>query len=256
MKLIISTRAELLKTKRSAAFWLSVFGALFMPAIFFLMYMARPDIFLPLIKPDPWRAHLMRGWESLSAFLLPMFIILITTLIPQIEYKNNTWKQVFASPQPIFHIYVSKLLAINLMVLFCFSLFVVFMISCALLINAINNDFPFFDSRIDLIQLLGMMLKSYLSILGITAIQYWLSLRFKNFIAPVGIGLALLIVSLTIFQWEHIYKVPYAHSLLSFQSIATQKEFKIENHEFNSIIYFIGFTVLAYLDLKYRREKG
>lgn len=215
MNLLISTRAELLKTKRSASFWLSVFGALFIPVIFFMMYYFKPAVFILQLNPvDPWQSHFTRGWQSLSAFLLPMFIILVCSLIPQIEYKYNAWKQVFSSPQSLGNIFFSKFVTIHLMIIFCFILFNVFMILSAVSVNAVNADFPFFNHPINWQSLLRLSFKTYISILGISAIQYWLSLRFKNFIAPIGIGLALLITSIILIQWEHIYKFP-----MHFQSL-------------------------------------
>ncbi len=256
MNFITSTRAELLKTKRSAAFWLSVLGALFIPAIFFLMYYFKPEVFIPMLKNDPWQSHFLRGWQSLSAFLLPMFIILVCSLIPQIEYKNNTWKQVFASPQSFASIFFSKYLTIHLMILFCFVLFTLFMILSALTVNLVNDQFPFLDNSIDLRYLLKMIFKTYVSILGISAIQYWLGLRFRNFIVPIGIGLGLLITSLVIMQWEHIDKVPYAFPILTLNSFMLQPDKLLINHEFNSIVYFLVFTMIGYLDMRFRKEKG
>ncbi|HEY9361687.1 MAG TPA: ABC transporter permease [Chitinophagaceae bacterium] len=256
MNLLISTRSELLKTKRSAAFWLSIFGALFIPVIFFLMYYFKPAVFILQLQPDPWLAHFLRGWQSLSAFLLPMFIILVCSLIPQIEYKNNAWKQVFASPQSLANIFFSKFITIHLMILFCFLLFNIFMVLSAMAVNLVNEDYPFFNHKINWQALLRLNFKTYISILGISAIQYWLSIRFKNFIVPIGIGLALLITAMIIMRWEHIATVPYAHPLLTFFSAHKKHGPLLENHELNSIGYFLVFTFLAFFDMKYRKERG
>jgi hypothetical protein len=256
MNFITSTRAELLKTKRSAAFWLSVLGALFIPAIFFMMYYFKPEVFIPMLKGDPWQSHFLRGWQSLSAFLLPMFIILVCSLIPQIEYKNNTWKQVFASPQSFGSIFFSKFLTIHLMILFCFTLFTLFMILSALTVNMVNEKFPFLNNAIDLSSLLKMVFKTYVSVLGISAIQYWLGLRFRNFITPIGIGLGLLITSLIIMQWKHIDKVPYAFPILTLNSLMVKPDKLLVNHELNSIGYFLVFMFIGFFDMKFRKEKG
>ncbi|TAL41215.1 MAG: hypothetical protein EPN92_13295 [Chitinophagaceae bacterium] len=103
-----------------------------------------------------------------------------------------------------------------------------------------------------------MNLKSLVALLGIISIQYWLSLRIKNFIVPIAIGLALLITTLIILSWEHIYKVPFAYPLLTFNSLSggVQKGSFFQNHELNSIGYFIFFSTLAFLDMKYRKERG
>ncbi len=63
------------------------------------------------------------------------------------------------------------------------------MILSGVLANLINPEFTFLHRSIDWETILRLNLKTYVSILGISAIQYWLSLRFNNFVAPVGIGL-------------------------------------------------------------------
>jgi lantibiotic transport system permease protein len=256
MSFAISLRAEVLKTKRSAAFWLSVLGALFIPVIFFLMYVFKPDVFTVQLKDKPWQIHFQHGWETLTIFMLPMFVILICSLIPQIEFKNNTWKQVFASPQSIGNIFFSKYLTIQLMILLCFILFNVFMILSAVFVNLINENYTFLSQPVDWAALLRLSFKTYISMMGISAIQYWISLRIKNFIAPIGIGLAFLITSVIIMRWEHIAKVPYAHPALTFFEIHKKSKHLLSNHEWNSMGYFVFFTALAFFDMKYRKERG
>ena len=256
MSLIQAIRAERIKNRRTLAFWLSILGAAFIPVVFFLMYYFRSEVFTVQLGTHAWKNHFLKGWQVLSAFMLPMFIILICSLITQIEYKNNTWKQVFASPQTTGEIFFAKLFGIHSLILFCFLLFNVFMISSALLVNALNSKYTFFNDSIDWIGLLKMNFKTYISILGISAIQYWLSLRFKNFIAAIGVGLALLIATLIIMDWEHIYKVPYSYPLLTFDNIRRTSGNLLQNHEWNSIGYFIFFTALAFADMRYRKERG
>lgn len=260
MSFIVATQSELLKTKRSSAFWLSVISASLIPFVFFLVYYFK----VPNLGNDPWQAHFTTSWQILNAFLFPMYIVLICTLIPQIEYKNNTWKQVFSAPQSFGTIYFSKFLTIHLMVFFLYLLFNVLMIFVALLVNALNAKFTFFHHSIDWPALLKLNFKTYVSILGISAIQYWLSLRFKNFIAPMGIGLALVIAALVAngFRWEHIDKIPYAYPVRTLQHLFLPRGANIpkrpflENHEWNSIGYFVVFTVLAFLDMRFRKAKG
>jgi len=254
MNLIISIKAELIKTKRSASFWLSVIGAAVIPLIFFLAYTIKPEH----NYSNGWSKHFLQGWQVFNAFLLPMFVILICSLIPQIEYKNNTWKQVFASPQSISGIFFSKFLTILMMILFLFLLFNSFMILSAVVPNFFFSKFSFLNSSIDWSELLRLNFKTFVSLLGIISFQYWLSLRFRNFIVPIGIGLALLVTALIIYQfrWEHVYKVPYALPVLTMEVIRDTGRPILENHEWNSVGYFILFTLLAYYDMRYRKERG
>ena len=85
MNFIISTRAELLKTKRSASFWLTLIAASFVPVLFFLVYYFNAEEMREDLGKTPWEDHLRFGWQATSSFLFPMYVILICALIPQIE---------------------------------------------------------------------------------------------------------------------------------------------------------------------------
>jgi hypothetical protein len=258
MSFVISTRAELIKTKRSASFWVCVLGSGFIPLIFLLTYTLAPEKNYPGLQQFPWGKHLNQGWQAFSHLLLPMFIILICSLIPQIEFKNNTWKQVFASPQSLGNIFFSKFFAIHLMILFLFLIFNLFLILSAVVANLIISKYVFLKTPLDWGALLKLNFHTYLAILGISAIQYWLSLRFKNFIASIGIGLAFLITSLiaALSSWEYAYTLPYAYPILTMRNFSSKAAQSFPNHEIYSILYCLGFLLLAFLDMKYRKERG
>ena len=258
MSLAISIQSELIKTKRSASVWLSIIAAAFIPALFVVGYSIKPNGPIKELGDMPWEIHFRIGWQAMNSFIFPMYVILICTLIPQIEFKNNTWKQVFASPQTTANIYFSKFVTIHMMIIFFYLLFNMFMIMCGIVVNLIVEQYRFLDHSIDWQKLIRLNIKTYVSVLGISAIQYWMALRFKSFLAPVGIGLALLVMAIIAlnFNWEHIYKLPFAHPILTLISLDKPKRPFLENHELNSIGYFVSFLLLGYFDLKYRKAKG
>ncbi|RYY85504.1 MAG: hypothetical protein EOO15_16845 [Chitinophagaceae bacterium] len=258
MSLAISFRSELLKTRRTAAFWLSIIGAAFIPAIYFLVYVLKPEKVVPKLQMGAWAIHFLQGWQALSSFLFPMFVILICALVPQLEYRNNTWKQVWASPQPTGSVFFAKFLSIQSMVLLFFVSYNLFMILVAVLANTIHSAYPFFDQPLDWRALLRLSFKTYVSVLSITSIQYRLSLRFKSFVAPVGIGLALLIGGTIAngFGWEHTDKIPYAYPTLTLLSMMRPGNALINTHEWYAIAYTALFLGLGYLDLRFRKERG
>jgi hypothetical protein len=258
MSFIISTQAELLKTKRTSSFWLPIAGAAFIPLMLFISFFAGDDASKAAVLKDPWTKYLSMGWELFCVLLLPMYIILVSTLITQIEYRNNSWKQVFASPQSLGNIFFSKFLTVHVIIIFCFLLFNFFMILAAVLANVFNPKFTFLSSNIDWQTLLQLNLKTYIAALGIIAVQFWVSLRFKNFIVPLGIGVALVIIAIVAMaaQVVHIYKYPYSFPILTYDFMQKKNRPFLENHELNSIGYFIFFTLIGFLDMKLRKEKG
>lgn len=258
MSLAIAYRSELLKSKRTASFWLAVTGALFIPFIVLMIYLFAAKKSIEMLSMAPWVMHLAMGWQFFNSFLFPMFIILMAALIPQIEYRNNAWKQVWASPQSTADVFAAKFLTVQSMVLLCVVAFNVFLLLVAVIANIVNAKFPFFSHSIDWATMLRLNLRTYISVLGISALQFWVSMRFKSFIAPVGIGLALLIGGqiATALHWAHADWVPYAHPLLTLQSVAQNKQLWIVRHEWISLGYAALFLTLGYLDLKYRKERG
>ena len=259
MSLYTSVQSELIKTKRSASFWLSLIGAGVIPLIFFLAYTIKPEKVKGEQLMMPWESHFFNGWGAFANFLLPMFVILICSQIPQIEFKNNTWKQVFASPQSIGNIFFSKYIAIMLMVLFLFLMFNVFMILAGVIPSLFHKNLTFLDKPFNWGQLFKLNVRSLVSLLGIISIHYWLSLRFKNFIVAIGLGLGLLVTSLILFAngWEDISKMPYAFPILTLTGhMKSDNGPFFLNHELNSIGYFVLFSVIAFLDMKYRKQRG
>src|SRR3954462_4987753 len=94
-----SFQSEWLKTKRSLAFWMVVIGGFFPPAVIIVArlinYAKLPDIYS---ADNFWDLLWKNSWESMAIFFLPLGAILSTSLITQIEYKNNTWKQLHTLP--------------------------------------------------------------------------------------------------------------------------------------------------------------
>jgi hypothetical protein len=259
MNLIISTQSELLKTKRTYSFWFSIIGAFFIPLMLAIGISSGDDSAQKAVTNDPWTEFFGMGWQLACIFLWPIYTILVSALIINIEHRNNTWKQVFASPQSMGTIFFSKFITIQAMVLFTFLLLNFFLILVAVVANLLNPKFNFLHHPIDWQLLVLMNFKAYIASLGISAIQYWLSLRFKNFIAPLGIGIALFIGGAVaiINKWAHVYKYPYALPALSFDSVYKMHNRPLlENHEWNSLGYFLVFILIGLLDMKMRKEKG
>ena len=101
-----------------------------------------------------------------------------------------------------------------------------------------------------------LIAKTYYSVLAITAIQYWLSLRFKNFIIPVGIGLGLLITGFIIHQWEQLYFHPYMYPIIAFWPSFQKNAAFVFKAQVLDVSWFVIVLLLAFWDMARRREKG
>jgi hypothetical protein len=253
---LISLQSEFLKIRRSSAFWLVIAGSAFMPCIFFLIYVTKPDVFIKRLGTNPWMGHILQGFEGASFFLWPMFITVVASLVTQIEYRNNTWKQVLASPLRLGDVYFAKYIVIQCMILGAYILFDMEMVLSGLAAEVFYSGYGFAHHPVPVRAILQLDAKSFIAILGMTTIQYCISLRFKNFITSIGIGLALVIAGLIMIPWDKVVYFPYAYSALSFMRNSATGDFKILKHEYWSLGYFAVFLLGGFADFVYRRERG
>jgi hypothetical protein len=250
---VLNTKVEFLKSKRTAAFWLTVIGAGFIPVINFIRLVARPDVFTVRMKTNPWEIIIRDNWQVSTAFLWPIYVILVTSMLVQIEYKNNTWKQVYTSPRSTADIFFSKFLVTNTLIILCFLAFNISIILLSYLNGLIDKRYMFSSHAVPWAMLWALMWKIYVSVLSVTAIQYWLSLRIRNFIVPVGIGLAMLISAFILNSWDQLYLHPYIYPAIFYWP-----NFKhlVNNAEISNVIWFVIVITLSYLDTVNRKERG
>ncbi len=249
-----SLYSEWLKTKRSAASWLSVIGGFFIPTIFLLGQLKNQvSIGSPEAGPYAWSAHFIQLWQSMSSFLLPMGVILASSLITQLEYKNNTWKQLHTTPQSFTVVFAAKFSVLMLMTLKFFIFFNIGIILSGIIpCLVLENHFPKQDFPYELF--MKGNLKFFITCLPILAIQYLLSLQFKNFLVPIGAGLLGLIGTLIALRWNYIYLSPYAYGQLGMM----RNRIMIPGVNI-FVLAFICFTLimlLSYMLYIRKKEKG
>ena len=248
-----NTKSEFLKTKRTAAIWLVLLAAAFLPAINALILINRPDVFVSRLYNNPWLILFYMIWKNGAAIILPIFVILICSIIVQIEYKNNTWKQVYASPRTYSDIFFSKFVIVQVFVISFFILFTFFTIVSGYVVNLFQSGYLFPSHPFRFKAMLIVISRVYAGILCVTAIQYWLSMRFKNFIVPLGIGISLLVAGLILTDWEKIVYYPYMYSLNLFFVGAPGHTGTLTLLLVNSFTCFIVALSAGWLDI-YKRK--
>jgi len=98
MEFVRSFESELLKIKGSIIIWVSILGGLLLPTVFTLRFIY-VQFHINLREPGvAWEKLFDQDVRGFVGFLIPIGVILICTLITQVEYKNNNWKQVHTTP--------------------------------------------------------------------------------------------------------------------------------------------------------------
>lgn len=252
-------KSEYLKTKHTAAFWTTFGLASFFPVIGMIVFIVFVDKIAPTLGADHWVSQFNRGLAEQSGFFMPMLVVLATSMLVQLEVKNNAWKQVFATPATPTQIFFAKFLVIQIMIALYFVIFILMTLITGILLGLINSKYHFLNTFPDFKTILYHSGRYIFYLLPISALQYWLSLRFKNFIASFGVGMVLIISGIIAFGsgWEHIYCYPYVQALLSSMHTVRLKmdpDFAMKTFGW-TIGYIVLFLGLGYLDFLKRKER-
>jgi lantibiotic transport system permease protein len=252
MNLLISLRSEILKTKRTAAFYFTLVGAAVVPFMFLLNAFTDglPDE--DDTSKDPLNAIFKLAGNMNALTIFPMYVILVCTLLPQIEYKNNAWKQMFTSPQTKGNVFLAKFLNILALTLLFLVAHHLFMWIVIVAIHFILPHFNVLNQPLNMSRVLVNNANTYVAMLALCAMQFWIGLRFRNFLVPIAVGLALWLAgTVLVFEYHVSWANYFPYSLLVFSTMGDQVD--MNAIRWTSIGYAVFFLVLGYLDFKRRR---
>jgi hypothetical protein len=251
MKLLTALRAEMLKTKRTAAFYFTIVMAAIIPAILLLNVLTGGED-LTAIRKDPLNGIFQLGAERTGFLFLPLFAILVCTLLPQIEYRNNTWKQVFAAPQTKGNVFLAKFLNSNLLLVLFLIANLLFLSLVMVVTHLSIPSLNLMHQPFNMASLLVRTANSYMVMLALCSLQFWLGLRFRNFIIPVAVGLVLWIIGIIMIFEESNLVDYYPYSFSIFPTVA-KLQGKLAQVAWTSAGYAFLFLLLGFLDFRSRR---
>ncbi|MBO9632245.1 MAG: ABC transporter permease [Chitinophagaceae bacterium] len=250
---MINTKAEFLKSRHTLAYRAAFIAGIVLPVLHMLGYILKPEHFLQDLSTRPWEMHATYCWKFGAAFF-PMYVTILTSLVVQTEFRNNTWKMVYTQPRSYIDIYFSKFVVIQLLLLGSILLFNVSLIVTGSIANIFRPEFAFFKQPVPVGDMLMVTARMYIASLCITAIQYWFSLRFRNFITSLGIGIGLTIVALILLPWDGVVYFPYAYPILTY--FKALKVNGIATHEWYSLIGTAAALLLGFWNIVTRKERG
>lgn len=240
---------EWIKIKGSALIWVSILGSIVLSTVFTLRFIYLGHYIDLWAVDNSWQRLYLQNIRPFTGFLLPIGVILICSLITQIEYKNNNWKHWHTTPQSYLTIFFSKFSILMILMAFVYFFFNLGVILNGIIPNLICNGvmprdsipFEFFASY---------SLKSFLSILPIVGLQYLVSLNFKNFIIAIGVGLVLYVGTMPMSRIEFSFLSPYSYALHFF-------DLKFHSaHYIRAVVYFILLFVLTTILYINKKDKS
>jgi lantibiotic transport system permease protein len=250
MNILLSLRSEILKTKRTAAFYFALIGAAIVPCIFLLNILTDG---LEATRKDPLNAIFKLSAEMNALAFFPLFVVLVCTLLPQIEYRNNTWKQVLTSPKTKAAVFLAKYLTVHLLVILFLVAAHLFMFIAIAAAHFIDPSLQLLDQPLNRYRVLANAVNLYLTLLAVCTLQFWIGLRFRNFIVPTAVGLALWLTgTLLVFQFNSDLANYFPYSFHVF-NVSTGLTSGINQVAWTSFGYAVLFLLLGYLDFRRRR---
>jgi ABC-2 type transport system permease protein len=183
-----SLSAELLKLRRTLAFWMVFAAPLLVIVLALLMYYERSAYYVKQAQPL-WPSLQKSAFVLWSILMLPLYITLQTALLAGLEHGEDRWRNLLAMPVPRWSIYFAKLVIPCVMVLVS-SLVLNF--GCLLdgvILRRIKPVLRFPDP-VPWSSAWHNAAATLAAALLVIAIQHWVSLRFPAFAASAGFGIA------------------------------------------------------------------
>ncbi|MGN7865786.1 ABC transporter permease [Chryseobacterium sp. 22458] len=202
---------------------------------------------------NPWKMMLGKTVFMFYYLLFPILTALFVHACCDVEYRNNNYKILFTLPVSKARIFFSKALFIQITVFFSvlFS-YAAFLLS-GYLLSIIFPELGFqnYDFREVIFY---VFLKFFITLSAIAMVQLALSLLFKNFIYPIGIGVFMLLFSTIIHEKKFSDFLIYTGGYKSLDNLI------IENTVFERLDYsniaaiFLFMAASFYLFIKKKGE--
>jgi len=104
---------------------------------------------------------------------------------------------------------------------------------------------------------LGENVLYFVDCLPIVAAQYLLSLHFRNFLVPIGIGFLAWVGALAALSWKFGYLLPYTYTMLNYLKDSTSRHAPVPpDFHVLALAYFAAFIAAGYALFLARRQKG
>jgi len=201
-------------------FWSAVLLPLLLCLLVFTGFLNNSDHLLNHPGMMLWMEFSAVLLAIMGSLILPMLIVFIAYSVNSIEHKADTWKTLFSLPISKLSVYAAKYFYAFFLILLCLLLFVLFTLGFGNLLGVLKPVLKF--SEYNAAGLLTQVyFKLFLSSLGILSIQFLLSLLFRDFLKPMGIGFICTITGAILAgnSWKYAYLFPYSHPMLAIKTM-------------------------------------
>ncbi|MFC2157113.1 ABC transporter permease [Acidobacteriota bacterium] len=208
MKLFLGVfGAEILKIKRSLAFWLAVLSPFVVVFLQFVIVLDRGETFFSA-DVSSWIRFARQTTMFWSLLMLPLFITLETSLLGAMEHSGQNWKHLFAQPVSRGMVYSAKQIAAFCLIGLSQLILVGYIILAGWLLGALKPALGFKGS-IPFTSILIFAGLSFVSSWFLIALHSWVGMRWKNFAVAIGFGIIMTIAGILVINSNYANYYPW-----------------------------------------------
>lgn len=253
-------RAELIKLKHSPVWYILLLGIVLTASGVFLGHLLDAHNMVKL-NMDPWQRYFRASLAIFNLFIVVPYLLLMVSATVFIEQRANAWKYLYTLPPSRGMFFFTKLALIALLYLFSLAMLVTGLVLSGYWLNFFRPEYEFIYYQPNLLALAQNMGHFFIASLGLIAWQYWLSLRFKNILVPLGIGVFgfVLGIIMSVTGQKIALYLPYALPMIvkdldMFKNdhVAPSLINSLNNVELHSIALFLLFGLLGYWRERHR----
>ncbi|MBC8083466.1 MAG: ABC transporter permease, partial [Hymenobacter sp.] len=154
--------ADYTKLRRTAVLWLALGGGALPVLLNFLIFYFKGSL---IVKPgtNPWPLYVGMSWQTASVLLLPLFVVLLSGLVVNIENRAGGWKHLLAQPVGRGAVFGSKLLALLALNAVAQLVYVLLLLAAGVVLGWVRPELGFGQGQLALPPVLRMLGHTYLA---------------------------------------------------------------------------------------------
>jgi lantibiotic transport system permease protein len=188
-KLAIAVQVELIKLRRTLAFWMMLFAPLAVVGLT-TIFNVRLGADVSGADTDAWAVMVRDTLGFWVVLMLPLFVALESSLMAQLEHSQKMWKHLFSLPVPRWTMYLAKLIVTMIIVgVSTIVLMVGILLSGWLLQTlSIRPDFQWVTPNPSWGVAIQTAIFMFILSWSMIALQTYISMRWSSFTIALGIG--------------------------------------------------------------------
>jgi hypothetical protein len=247
---LLSLQSEFYKSRKTLGFWSAILLPLILMFFVAFGFYVKSDKLTTMPPIAIWSQFSGIPMGIMGTLLLPMYIVFLAYSVNSIEHKSDTWKTLFTLPIGKWSIYSAKFLYAVLLILLTLMLFAGFTLAFGNLLGVLKPELKFSGYHMES-ELFQIYFKFFLASMGILSLQFVMSLLWKDFLKPMGIGFVGTItgtILVTGARWEYAYMFPYSQPLLSVFGIGKKIKGQTGLDFFtNEVLFSLGIALVVYI---------